>query len=99
MSSYRGLDIVLLLLAFILCSVVALSQKNDVRGSSTGAAITSMLKEQTCTVAGCHDDGMVNTGSGKILIQAPMEYTPGEVLTFTVHVEEVGVKLLDSRWL
>ncbi len=81
---------ILLVLGLVLYPLIALSQIGGARGSSTGAPITSILNEQTCTAADCHDDGEVNTGSGSVTIEAPMQYTPGEPVEFTVRVEEDG---------
>ena len=78
----------LLLWSLMLSPLAAVSHKIGAPGSSTGAPISSTLTERTCTSAGCHDDGAVNTGSGSVQIIAPPEYTPGTPLDILVRVEE-----------
>ena len=80
----------LLVMGLVLYPLVAISQIGGARGSSTGAPITSLLNEQTCTAPDCHDDGEVNSGSGSVVIEAPMQYTPGQAVAFKVRVEEDG---------
>ncbi len=86
----KGVLLILLVASLVLYPLVASSNIGGARGSSTGAPITSLFNEQTCTTTDCHDDGTANTGSGQVLIEAPVQYTPGETVTFKVRVEEDG---------
>ena len=90
--SMRGQGVLLLLLvaSLVLFPLVASSNIGGARGSNTGAPITSLFNEQTCTSADCHEDATVDSGPGQVLIEAPATYTPGQPLTFKVRVEETS---------
>lgn len=77
-----------LVVGLVLYPLIAESQIGGARGSSTGAPITSLFNEQTCTAVDCHEDAEVNSGSGSVIIEAPAEYMSGGVLEFKVRVEE-----------
>lgn len=80
---------VLVVVGLVVYPLAARSQLGGARGSSTGAPITSSLPEETCAAVGtCHNDAEVNSGPGRVLIEAPATYTPGEAFEFTVRVEE-----------
>ena len=56
--------------------------------SSTGAPISTLLSEQTCSQVFCHEGSPVNSGSGTLSVQLPDTYTPGQALRMTVKLEE-----------
>ena len=88
----RGKVVLLLLLVagLVLFPLAALSNIGGARGSNTGAPITSLFNEDTCTSSDCHADATVNGGAGQVLIEAPATYTPGAAIMFKVRVEEEG---------
>ena len=84
----RGLVVALTLA--VVGPLMALSRRSGAPPSSTGAFITSTLREATCSRASCHEGAGDNTGRGRILIEANDHYVPDQPLDISVRVEEDG---------
>lgn len=48
----------------------------------------------TCATSGCHGAGNLNNGPGRVAIEVPATYEPGEAFTFAIEVTQSGI----SRW-
>ena len=82
--------LVVALALVVLVPLTALSRRSGAPPSSTGALITSTLREATCSQSSCHEGAGDNTGAGRVLIEAVDQYTPDQTLRITIRVEEAG---------
>lgn len=63
--------------------VLALTNTTGAPPKRTGAP-----GEQTCNTFACHDSYPLDSGPGRLVIEAPSSYRPGEAVTFRVRVEQ-----------
>lgn len=84
---WQRLKLVIAVLGAVLINQIAFAYSSGPPNAVTGAP-----GESTCGIASCH--GNLNTGSGSVSLDAPLEYRPGDTIDLSVVVAMID----QQRW-